>query len=150
MSLALQLALAIQTANHSLPARQARRLAAVVMEQSAERQLDPWLLYELVYRESRWTPTALRREWDGTCSVGLGQINVACDKDAIAPFFDPVVNLRKIGEYLEHFRKSCKQDCEGGLWLRGYNPGSSTYAPAILAAVAKRHHPGAHTEARKR
>jgi hypothetical protein len=143
MSLLLQLALAIGSTNHALPPRKVRELAAVVVEQASQGQLDPWLIYEIVYRESRWTPSALRREWDGTCSVGLGQINTRCDKGFIAPLFDPVVNLRKIGEYLVHFRKTCSHECENGMWLRGYNPGSSTYAPEILAKVSKHHHPRA-------
>jgi hypothetical protein len=135
--LLLRVALAIHQINPALPQAQARDFAAEVVSLGDRQALDPWLLVEVVRTETRWTPGLVRHEHDGSCSVGLAQINVDCD--STAPLLEPHANLRQAAKTLASLRRTCKRSCGGGLWLRGYNPGSSTYAPAILAAVKRRH-----------
>jgi Transglycosylase SLT domain len=136
MSLLTQIALAIMAINPIMPAPQVRELSAVVIEQSMDKSIDPWLIVELVRKETHWIPSAVRHETDGTCSVGLGQINTSCALEHMRPLLDPVTNLRRTASILAAAKRACREDCGGGMWLRAYNPGDSAYAPAILAAVA--------------
>lgn len=143
MVLELSLVLAIRQTNPKVTEPTAERYAAWVVEEATKRDLDPWLFQALIYKESRWTATALRREGDGSCSVGLGQINTVCEQEKIAPLQDPQANIQKMGEFLFNIRARCHRDCGGLRWLRAYNPGDRGYVATIEEAVKRyhAHHP---------
>lgn len=133
----LHLALAIHTINPALPEKVAQEYARDVAHLASRSHLDPWLIVELVRTETRWQPAHVRHEHDGTCSVGLGQINGPCTPGHVARLLDPRRNLRRTAAILVHLRETL-----GGAevrWLHGYNPGAPEYVPTILAAVRARH-----------
>ncbi len=137
MSLLLSIALAIASVNPEAPAE---RYASWVLEVAEPRGLDPWLVFEIVRRESRWASDVVRGEENGTCSVGLGQVNGPCVRATwVRPMLDPHANLRKTAEVLAAKRQACRNSCGGLGWVRGYNPGDKSYAPAVIAAVAAHH-----------
>jgi hypothetical protein len=141
-ALALKLALAIHQINPLVTMSVARGWASVVVHESTTRDLDPWLLVELVHRETHWIPRLVRHETDGTCSVGLGQINMRCGSSELPQMLRPALNLKRTAALLAHFRDVSVRNGYGrrpAAWLWMYNPGSPTYAPAILAAVFERH-----------
>jgi hypothetical protein len=111
-----------------------------VVEQAREHNLDPWLLHSLIYVESRWVAKVVRLEGDKSCSVGLGQINVAdCNEQKIRKLQDPHENLRHIGARLELLQRTCKKNCEGLGWLQGYNPGSKSYVRLVETVLRRCH-----------
>lgn len=133
------IAMAIHSINPVLPDATVRDYAATVVEQADRHALDPWLIVEIVHRETHWIPTLpVRHEHDGSCSVGLGQINVPCGPQ-MAPLLEPHANLRRTASVLDKLRGHCMKDCGGLGWVRAYNPGSKVYGPAIVAAVKARH-----------
>ena len=134
----LLLSLAIAQSTPYAPASAAKSYAVWVMEQAQEHRLDPWLLVALVQRETGWHPTLVRHERDGSCSVGLGQINGPCTRAFIQPLLNPHHNLQVIGRYLEHFRSTCRTECSDLGWLYSYNH-SHAYVVAIREAVRKFH-----------
>lgn len=135
----LALALAIQKTNPKIPEATAQKYALWVLEESEKNDLDPWLFQALIHRETRWTAQAVRHESNGTCSVGLGQINGKCDEKVMAPLRDPRRNLHRMGELLVHMREVCTRKCQDLGWLRAYNPGSPAYLRAIQEAVKQYH-----------
>lgn len=139
MSMTALLAVAIQVSNPRLPQQDSRRLASWVYEEARARRLDPWVIHALVNRETHWTASAVRHESNGTCSVGLGQINVPCTAAAMQPLLGPHVNLRRMGHFLAGIRAACRHDCDGLGWLRAYNPGDAEYLSAVQADVRKHH-----------
>ncbi len=139
LRLGLRIALAIHLINPALTQAAVREFAAVVLAQAKVHALDPWLLVELVHRETHWDPTAVRHEHDKSCSVGAGQINGPCTRAFVAAMLQPRANLQRTASVLEHLRATCRADCGELGWLRGYNPGDPGYAPAIIAAVRARH-----------
>jgi hypothetical protein len=134
----IKLALAIHHINPMLPQSTVREFASEVALQADRHALDPWLIIELVHRETHWIPSLVRHEKDGTCSVGLGQINVQC-RD-VKPFLEPHANLRRTAFILNRLRERCKLQCAGSSWLAGYNRGSHGYATSILTAASAHHH----------
>ena len=137
--LALLLSLAIQASNPKVQPREARLYARWVLREAAAQHADPWVFQAIIARETRWTPTEVRHETDGSCSVGLGQINVDCAPRIVAPLLDPRTNIRRVGAVLAHLKSSCRHDCQDLGWLRAYNPGSAAYFEAVLAAVQRYH-----------
>ena len=122
------LAAAIQASNPQLLPQDSRRYASWVYAEASARKLDPWVFHALINRETHWTATAVRHEHDGTCSVGLGQINVPCTAPAMQPLLDPHVNLRRMGHFLARIRGACRHD-----------PGDAEYLSAVQADVRKHH-----------
>jgi hypothetical protein len=140
MLIEVALALEIRTTNPKLTAETSQQYANWVVEEAADRGLDPWLLHGLVSVESAWTASAVNHEKNGTCSVGLGQINTGCSKEQLAKYQDPRTNLHKIGEYLAGMQKSCTKDCKNNGWVRAYNPGSKDYYLRQIRAIVARCH----------
>jgi len=136
VSILLTVAIAIHSINPALPEPTAREYAAEVVRQG---DLDPWLLVEIIHRETHWIPDLVRHEQDGSCSVGLGQINGSCLQAFVTPLLDPHANIRRVADVLRWLRGHCRTRCEALGWVRSYNPGSRTYGAAIIKAVQKRH-----------
>lgn len=136
---ALLLSAAIQHSNPHLSHRERDRYASWVLEEAREHSLDPWIFPALINRETHWTATALRHEADGSCSVGLGQINVRCSSPEVVALQQPHANLHRMGAFLSRIRASCTHDCENLGWLRAYNPGDAEYLSAVQAAVRNAH-----------
>jgi len=137
--LAVQIALAIHQINPLLSVHTSRSYAAAFVAASKRNGIDPWLLVEVVHRETRWIPTLVRHEHNGSCSVGLGQVNGSCEASFVLPLLGARRNLRRSARILGQLRSHCTSDCAAMAWLRGYNPGSPSYAPTILEAVRRRH-----------
>lgn len=139
MLTALVLAQAIQHTNPALSKETARQYASYVLTASKKHSLDPWIFQSIISRETRWQSVLVRREADGSCSVGLGQINGRCTEAVMAPLRDPRVNIFRMGTFLAHLRSTCRTDCQDLGWLRRYNPGSAAYLAAIQEAVRTHH-----------
>ena len=137
--LVVALVVAIQGVSPSLSHTTALKYARWVDRTAHERRLDPWIFVAIVDHETRWDARVVRHEHDGTCSVGLGQINVPCGDSYIAPLQDPRVNIRRMGKILQHLKSHCRYACEDLGWLRGYNPGSEQYLAGVQAEI-RRHH----------
>lgn len=133
--LVLALTVAIQTTNHHVPRSTARTYARWVAQESRAHHLDPWVFLAIVRRETQWVPAAIRHENDGTCSVGLGQINVPCVPQRVAPLIDPHRNIQRMGQFLEQLKTTCRVNCKNLGWLRGYNPRSLDYFEAVRDSV---------------
>jgi hypothetical protein len=135
------LMLEIQRTNPKVPEPQARKFASWVLEEADRNNLDPWLFHGIVYIESRWTPGVVRREEDGSCSIGLGQINVRrCEASKVQPLRDPRENLRRMGDFLSTIRDSCLKNCQGLKWLRFYNYNNKRYVTGLVGPVVDRCH----------
>lgn len=130
---------AIQHSNPHLPPPDRDRYAHWVQAEARAHLLDPWIFVALINRETHWTATAVRHEGDGSCSVGLGQINVRCTAPAMQPLLDPRINLRHMGTFLARIRDACTHDCTNLGWLKQYNPGNAEYLSAVQADVRKHH-----------
>src|ERR1700727_1702240 len=139
LMISVLLAAAIQHSNPRLPPQDRAHYASWVQEEASAHSLDPWIFHALINRETRWTATAVRHERDGSCSVGLGQINVHCTASAMQPLLDPHANLRRMGSFLARIRSACRRDCDNLGWLRAYNPGNAEYLSAVQADVRKHH-----------
>jgi hypothetical protein len=139
MILEAALALEIQRVNPRLPECTVDRYAQLVVDEAQKRGVDPWVVFALVTVESRWISSAMRYEGDGTCSVGLGQINVRdCASDRVEKLKNPYTNLRVVVGRLGYLQDFCKRDCAGLGWLRGYNPGSRRYVSFVVQAMTAR------------
>ena len=135
----LVLALAIRASNPAVSPDRAQVYAKWVQHEAARRHLDPWLFQAIIDRETRWTPQAIRHESDGSCSVGLGQINGSCVESNTSALLDPHINIERMGLMLSRMRSSCRHDCEHLGWARAYNPGSPAYFEAVRKAVDAYH-----------
>jgi hypothetical protein len=114
---------------------QAHKYAVWVLADAKQYHLDPWIFVAIVQRETRWVNGLVRYESNGSCSVGLGQINLSCDSPEIAPLRDARTNLQRMGQFLNHIRSSCKNNCRDLGWLRAYNPGSAEYFNSVREVV---------------
>jgi hypothetical protein len=84
-------------------------LALIVAMASAER-VDPRTLAAIVFLESKGQPHLVARERNGTCSVGLGQVNVPdCDPMKISSLHDPAYNLRVSAKILKANQRWCRR-----------------------------------------
>jgi hypothetical protein len=150
MPLLLAVALAIHQINPALPDTTVREYAGAVVAQADAQALDPWLLVEIVHRESHWIASLVRHENDGTCSVGLGQINGSCATPVVAPLLEPRTNIARTASVLAYLRSHCTHRCRALAWVRAYNPGSRGYASDIIGKVRRRHHAATPTGTRRR
>lgn len=138
MQLLQALALSVMLTNPGLNNTQAEIYSRWVLEFSNKNDLDPWLVEALISKESRWKATAVRRETNGSCSVGLGQINLTvCDPVKVTALQDPLYNIRRTAKHLALAREICpkikaEKKCSQGKWIGLYNPGNRTYASDVL------------------
>lgn len=139
MLVEIALSLAIRHSNPSISETTANTYAQWVVEEATTRELDPWIFQAIVHQETRWTPGLVRHETNGSCSVGLGQINGKCDIASVTPLKDPHANIKRMGAVLTYFRSTCRSKCEDLGWLRAYNPGSPAYFAEIREAIRKYH-----------
>ncbi len=138
MQLLQALALSILVTNPGLNPVQAEVYSKALVEQAEKNNLDPWLMEALISKESRWNAMALRREENGSCSVGLGQINlVVCDPVKVTWLQAPLENIRRTARHLAMGREICpkiksEKKCSQNAWVGLYNPGNRTYASDVL------------------
>lgn len=137
MQLLQALALSVMLTNPGLNSTQAEGYSKALIERAKENNLDPWLMEALISKESRWIASALRREDDGSCSVGLGQINLTvCDPAKVAALQAPYENIRRTTRHLALARDICtkvrsEKKCSQNGWVGLYNPGNRTYASDV-------------------
>jgi hypothetical protein len=81
----------------------------------------------------------VRRERDGSCSVGLGQINTRCGSSDVEILLSARNNISRMGYFLARIRRACRRDCANLGWLRAYNPGDPAYLAAVQAYVRNAH-----------
>ena len=143
LMLSALLSAAIHSSNPQLPPKEVARYTSWVIEEAREHSLDPWVFHAIIHRETHWTATAVRHERDGSCSVGLGQINTRCNSSDIKVLLNPRNNLSRMGYFLARIRRMCRKGCAELGWLRRYNPGDADYLHAVQAAVRSCHE---HTE----
>jgi hypothetical protein len=118
-------------------------LALIVATASAE-HVDPRTLAAIVFLESRGQPHLVSNERNGTCSVGLGQVNVAdCDPVKMSALHDPAYNLRVSAKILKANRRWCRRHpsewrCragervfKGGGAVNCYAGNTKAYAPRV-------------------
>lgn len=138
MLLLQALALSIMLANPGLNRTQAEGYSKALLTRANENNLDPWLMEALITKESRWISTAVRRENNDSCSVGLGQINLpVCDPAKVAQLQAPLENIRRTARHLALARDLClkvwpEKKCSQNGWVGLYNPGNRTYAKDVL------------------
>jgi len=139
MLIELALAQAIRQSNPGLSEARAAQYAEWVFHEAHTNKLDPWLIQAIVHRETHWRSGSVRHENNGSCSVGLGQVNTRCDEASVQPLLNPQYNLHRVGRLLSLMRSLCKKDCKRLGWVRMYNPGSREYLAAIKEAVKNYH-----------
>lgn len=124
------LVLAIQDTNPKLSKETALEYAGWVKEASDQSGIDPWLFHAIIKHETSWNNNkSVRHETDGTCSIGLGQINLKyCWSKKRDILLNPHYNILLMGETLFYMKGFCKKNCANYGWLRYYNPGDPTYA----------------------
>lgn len=139
MLLEAALMLEIQRTNPKVTPETAKNYAGWVLEEAADKEIDPWVFHAIIYIESRWSWWALRREQDGTCSVGLGQINVKCDSERAKELRDPRTNILAVGEFLGHLKDRCHRRCDNLNWVVPYNAGNPCYIGWVRKRVGDEH-----------
>jgi len=124
-----------------VPEATANSYASWVVEAATKNNTDPWIFVAIIDRETGWNPALVRNESNGTCSVGLGQINSIgpCTAAHTSTFTDPHANITRMGQLFYIFRETCRENCQDLGWLRRYNPGSPAYLAAIIQAVKNYH-----------
>jgi hypothetical protein len=140
MLLEAALALEIHRTNPAVSETTAKQYAHWVVAEAAPQGIDPWVFHGIAFHESRWTAGAVKHEGNGTCSVGLGQINVKdCNSNRISVLKDPRLNIRAMAILLGKLKKNCQTNCGELGWIRGYNAGDTTYVPTIRQKVDQAH-----------
>jgi hypothetical protein len=139
MLLEAALTLEIQRTNPKVPTPTAQDYTRWVLEQAQERDIDPWVFHAIIHIESRWSYWAFRKEQDGTCSVGLGQINVKCDSPRAKELKDAHTNILAMGEFLGHLKDKCHQKCDNLRWVIPYNAGNPEYIGWVRKRVGDEH-----------
>jgi hypothetical protein len=131
MLLELALATAIHKANPKLRPETTQKWATVVVQESEDKGLDPWLFFAIIRHESWWVPSVIHHERGGACDVGLGQILIArCRRGDVLPLLDPVTNLRRSAQIQKIGMDYCQTHvCTKG-WLFLYNH-SQTYVRLV-------------------
>lgn len=140
LHIGLALAMEIQRYNPALPEVTRLQYAEWVVEEAESKGLDPWVFHGIIATESRWAYYAFRRENDGSCSVGLGQINVKCTSPRAKSLKDPHENIKTMGSFLSTLKATCAHHCDGLGWLKRYNPGDSAYVPKKVEPIVQRCH----------
>lgn len=136
----LALALEIQQTNPKLPEEVRNQYAAWVVEEAESRDLDPWIFHGIIHTETRWKAGIIVHEQNGTCSIGLGGINVTCDSKRAKELRNPRENLKAMGSFLSTIRGRCAHHCAGLGWLRAYNGGDRDYVPKKIGPIVQRCH----------
>lgn len=104
--------------------------------------IDPLKLAAVVHTESRGQAGVIRRETNGSCSVGLGGVNVPdCDQVAVDHLLQAQANLRAAAVILKRGEEWCHARptwavCRRGGPIAMYNPGDRAY-PARVRATMK-------------
>lgn len=133
------LAVEIQRTNPALNEEVRRQYAHWVVEEATARDLDPWIFHGIIHTETRWKAGIVVHEHDGSCSVGLGGINVRqCDSPRAAELRDPQKNIQAMGSFLSTIRHRCAHHCDGLGWLRAYNGGDRLYVPKKVGPIVDR------------
>lgn len=97
-------------------------------------------LAAVVFVESRGQAGIVRHETNGSCSVGLGGVNVPdCDPVAVAHLQQAQANLRASAVILRAGRRWCAEHPGHGVCRRSgaigmYNPGDKAYRVKVRAA----------------
>jgi len=126
------------THKFATPHRAAQGLWALAALVGRRYGLPPGLLQAVVWSESRWQPTAMGANRNGSCDVGLGQVNVpGCDPLRVAELVNPDVNLRAAASILRASARACTQQpgrvgCSVCPWGR-YNPHSLGWCARVEA-----------------
>lgn len=119
-----------------------------LIEHEAERAgVSPVTLGAIVFTESRGQPHLVSKEKNGSCSVGLGMVNVPdCNPMRISSLQDPAYNVQVAAKILRANERWCRSHradryCRAGerVFPRGggvnrYAGRSSTYAKTIAPA----------------
>ncbi len=141
MKLIAALALLIQAANPSLAPSRSQDYSQALVQFAEQEGVDPLLVESVIFHESRWRSSAFRKENNGSCSVGLGQINIpGCDPTKIALLKNPLTNIRRVVRHLSLCREVCPKarkpkKCVHHGWVGLYNPGDPTYVARIMRRV---------------
>ena len=117
---------------------------ALIFSTAAEAKVDPYTLGAIVYLESRGQAHIVSKERNGSCSVGLGQVNVPdCAPERISALRAPAYNLRVSAQILRANERWCRKHrkdrrCRSGnrLWKGGgavncYAGNTTRYAPRV-------------------
>jgi hypothetical protein len=140
MLLELALALGIRQANPYLKMETAQKWASVVVQESEDKGLDPWLFFAIIRHESWWIPSVIHREKGDACDVGLGQILlVRCRRVDVLPLLDPVINLRRSAQVQKTAMDYCTERTCTKDWLFLYNH-SSTYVRLVKHEAEEARH----------
>lgn len=97
-------------------------------------------LAAVVHVESRGQAGIVRHETNGSCSVGLGGVNVPdCDPVAVAHLQQAQANLRASAVILRAGRRWCAEHpahkvCRASGPIGMYNPGDKAYRVKVRAA----------------
>lgn len=135
------LAMEIQRTNPKLDDKVSQKYARLVVEEATARDLDPWVFHGIIHTETRWKAGIIVHEHDGTCSIGLGGINVKkCDSPRARELRDPQRNIQAMGSFLSTIRARCAHHCDGLGWLRAYNGGDREYVPKKVGPIVERCH----------
>lgn len=115
-------------------------LAALATDHGKAHHVDPDLIMAIAHVESRGQANIVRHESNGSCSVGLGGINVpTCDDAVVEHLKSPDANVKAIAVILDTGRTYCAAHPENVACKRGgaialYNPGDPGYAKRVAAA----------------
>lgn len=140
MLLETALLLEIRSTKPTLKEQTAQMYTQYVLQEADRQVIDPWVFHGIIKIESEWTSKAFRKEGDGSCSIGLGQINVKCDdKKRIAELSDPKKNIEAMGSFLGRIKNTCRKKCDGLGWLVRYNPGNHQYVGWVSGVVQRCH-----------
>lgn len=107
---------------------------ALILATATAEHVDPRTLAAIVFLESRGQPHLVSREKNGTCSVGLGMVNVPdCDLSKISALQDPAHNLRVAAKILHANQRWCRRHktewrCRAGERVFRGGGGVNTYA----------------------
>ena len=119
------------------PHRAPGGLAALAARVGARHGLPPGLLEAVIWSESRWHPTALGTNRNGSCDCGLGQVNVPhCNPLRVAELMTPDVNLHAAARILRASARACARrpglvGCSRCPWFR-YNAGSKGWCAQVF------------------
>ena len=83
---------------------------ALIFSTATAAHVDPATLGAIVFLESRGQPHLVSEERNGSCSVGLGMVNVPdCDPVRISALQDPAFNLRAAALALRANQRWCRR-----------------------------------------
>jgi hypothetical protein len=115
-------------------------ILALAQDHGKAHHVDPDLIMAIAHVESRGQADIVKHESNGSCSVGLGGINVpGCDPVVVEHLKSPDANVRAIAVILDTNRTYCKEHpdneaCKRGGAIALYNPGDKGYLKRVHAA----------------